>query len=195
MGRLIAGFLEQRGFGVGKKLEDCDAVIISVPIGATAQVIRETAPKMKKGSLLIEICSLKSHLRDALEFAKWFDIEILSLHPMFGPGAELDGQNMIFIPVKGGTKTEKAKRFLGEAGFNLTESTIEEHDRKTAVTQALLHFFILKLSEMADEHFTTPNFRRMAKTQSEHPSLVEPLIFENPFFGETLEKFRIRLNQ
>jgi len=152
----------------------------------------EVAPHMRAGALLMDVCSMKSHLKNAFEFAKQFPIEILSLHPMFGPGSPLEGQNVIGIKIKTGKKSEKVIEFLQDNGFNVTISTIDKHDRKTAVTQALLHFLVMNIHKMSDPRFTTPNFKHVAKAHDEvkkFEELFKPLIFENPFFEETLERF------
>lgn len=208
MGKFIAGFLERFGFEVviadrvlggksNKELaESCDVVVVSVPISATADVIREVAPHMKKGALLVEICSLKARLKEVLGFAEGFDIEILSLHPLFGPIDGLEGLNVIEIPVKPGEKSRRVVEFLEWLGLNVTRSTLEEHDRKVAVTQAIFHHVMFELGRIADLRFATANFNMMtgkysnAKKQKE---LFEPIIFENQFFKQEFTKFMNRL--
>ena len=46
---------------------DSDIVVVSVPIDITDKIISETAPKMKDGSLLMDITSLKAKPIEAMK--------------------------------------------------------------------------------------------------------------------------------
>ena len=176
-----------------KLASSCDIIIVSVPIKKTAQTIREIAPLMKKGAVLIDICSVKSVLKKSFAFAKKFNIEILSIHPLFGPRIKVHKNRKIaIIKIKSGRKSAKFLKFLKKFGFNLFNTTIEEHDKATAVTQALSAQFLRKLIKIADPQFSTTNFDKLlgiSKKISANSEFYEELIRNNPNSRKLFKQF------
>jgi prephenate dehydrogenase len=85
-----------------KELAQSDVVMVSVPIDLTEQVIADIAPKMKQGSLLMDITSVKTMPVHAMQQYAPGGVEILGTHPMFGPTiTDLQGQIVILVPVEG----------------------------------------------------------------------------------------------
>ena len=118
-----------------------DLVFLSTPIRATAYMVRQLAKRMAEGATIAEIASIKGEIGQALaEAHRKYGIKAVSLHPMFGPGAEnIKGQKIIVIPVE---NCEDAARtmnnFLKEAGaVTLWLKSFEEHDRFMALVLAL----------------------------------------------------------
>ncbi len=66
-------------------LDRYDAVIVSVPLAAMPGTLDEVVGRRPRG-LVVEIASIKDHLRDALAAARAAGVRVASLHPMFGPG-------------------------------------------------------------------------------------------------------------
>jgi len=66
-------------------LDTFEVILVSVPLGTTASVLGELVAKRPRG-LLVEIASIKDHLRPVLERAAASGVCTASLHPMFGPG-------------------------------------------------------------------------------------------------------------
>lgn len=107
MGRWLSAFLSLVGHGVDAvdpawaalapspgrwvflgdvaRLDDYDFVVVAVPLGATAQVLDEVVARRPRG-VVVEIASIKEHLRGALQRAHEAGVRCASLHPMFGPG-------------------------------------------------------------------------------------------------------------
>ncbi|MFI5384351.1 MAG: prephenate dehydrogenase/arogenate dehydrogenase family protein, partial [Methanosarcina thermophila] len=108
MGQWFTRFFKERGYevmvwGKGGKIEIArklevpfasnleeavpasDIVIVSVPINVTEEIIAEFAPKMKAGSLLMDLTSIKVKPVEAMKKFTPSDVEILGTHPMFGP--------------------------------------------------------------------------------------------------------------
>ncbi len=130
-----------------KSVQNADIVLVSVPIKSTPDVIREVAPFMKENSLIFDICSLKSSIFLALDEVRHkFNINSLSLHPMFGPGIK-NMKNYVIIVVKvGGTLhyesivNDLLDMFKSD-GIILTETDRKTHDLKVALTLGVPHMF------------------------------------------------------
>jgi len=123
-GQWFVKFFKERGFGVtvwGKNrrldvaeklgvpfaddineaIGESDVVMISVPINITESIIREIAPKMRPGSLLMDVTSIKKGPVDAMERYAPEGVECLGTHPMFGPSIpDIRGQTVILTPTR-----------------------------------------------------------------------------------------------
>ncbi len=77
----------QGRFGSLAEVEDLDsyqAIVVSVPLGRTAEVLDELI-EIRPKALVIEIASIKDELRSTLDRGREAGLRISSLHPMFGP--------------------------------------------------------------------------------------------------------------
>ncbi len=150
-------------------VKDSDIIIVSVPIKKTPIVIKKLEDDLETDSLLLDIASVKE---DAVDAMKEVDVksELVSIHPLFGPGAEdLEGLNIASIPVNPGEKYEKFKETLKELGGRVLEMEAEEHDKIMSVTQSLTHFILLtflsSLNSMSEvekaKDLSTPMFQKL----------------------------------
>lgn len=122
-----------------------DIVIITVPIVNTVDVIKEVAPVMKEGALLMDLTSVKKDPCDAMFKAAPQTVEVVGCHPVFGPMvSDFKGQNFVFCPIR-----EKGKNFLllknilKKEGAKITICTPEEHDKAMGVVQGMTHFMLI----------------------------------------------------
>ena len=166
MGRWCARLLKHAGFqvsissrkdirstakslGVGiASLEDVgqfDVVVLSVPIDSIEGISAEAGSRMKEGSLLMDLSSLKKKPVEAMLRHTSQGVEVIGAHPLFGPGLEsLDGRTIAMVP------TERSSRWLPvirdvfeSAGASVALSSADEHDRKMAIVQGLTHFLYI----------------------------------------------------
>jgi prephenate dehydrogenase len=122
---------------------ESDIVLLSVPIAKTIEVIRQVAPCMRQGSLLMDVTSLKSEPMKAMIRHAPEGVEIIGTHPMFGPTMPaLKGQTMILTPAAGRSEKwlPKIRSLLEAGGARIEMLNPEEHDEIMAVVQALTHF-------------------------------------------------------
>lgn len=123
---------------------DTDVLLVSVPIDITGRVIKRVGPEMHKGSLLMDITSVK---RMPVEMMGRFTnegVEILGTHPLFGPTTKsMRGQTIIFVPLKKGHLYEKIYEMFERKGARIEILTAEEHDEIMSVIQGLTHFILL----------------------------------------------------
>lgn len=198
--RLAEGLGAAFAESLAEALEGCELVLVSVPIGETPRVVRESLGFLKPGSRLAEISSLKSGVVDALREASLRGVVPLSLHPLFGPGADgLEGRRMALIPVAdAGAEVAEAERVFPEA--RLVVVGCEEHDRAMALILSLTHAVNLALAHLAAklglERLTSlagTTFElqlTLAKAVlSEEPSLLAALQSGNRFYAEVLKLF------
>ena len=119
-------------------------VIPAVPISSFREMLMQMAPLLQPGSLVIDVCSVKTLP------AKWMaeilpeSVSILATHPMFGPDSAsrtLEGMKIALCPVRIEDEPyTRIKSYLTSLGLTVIETSPENHDRQIAVSLSLTHF-------------------------------------------------------
>jgi prephenate dehydrogenase len=144
-------------------LEDvaaCEWVVAAVPIGRLREALSRLAPRMGRGQVLVDVCSVKSLPAAWLREAAPPGVAVVATHPLFGPDSaarSLRGLPLVICPPAGGASADDAsdaaaaRRLAGYAGARgLRVITLDpaEHDRAMARTQALTFFLSRVLSRL-----------------------------------------------
>ena len=125
---------------VGRK---ADSVLVAVPVARTPEVLEELAGELGEGKILMDIASVKEGVVSTMRRVGG-RLEMVSLHPLFGPGARtLRGKIVISVPVRGGRRYMEFRRCLISGGARVVEMGATEHDKLMAVVQAATHFLLL----------------------------------------------------
>ncbi|MFZ2412087.1 MAG: prephenate dehydrogenase [Candidatus Methanoperedens sp.] len=163
-----------------------DIVMISVPINITENTIRELAPKMPAGSLLMDITSIKTGPLEAMRKYAPREVEIMGSHPMFGPSIpDIRGQIVIFTPVEG--RCEKwfpvIKSLYEDNGAHIEIMDAVAHDKMMAVVQGLTHFAYISIGAVFRElEFDVAKSRRfMSPMYDIMLDLVGRILAQNPY--------------
>lgn len=136
----------EEGYGLSSPGDagEFDAVLLAVPIRVVEDVARGVGPEMSEGSLLADVTSVKRGPVEAMRESAGEGVEVLGMHPMFGPTADsLQGQTVILTPVDGGRWFERFEDLLRGRGAHVRVSSPEEHDEMMSVIQGLTHFAYL----------------------------------------------------
>lgn len=126
-----------------KEAEECDILLISVPIDKTVDVIKHVAPHIRAGGLLMDVTSLKSEPMKAMTKYARKGVEVIGTHPMFGPTMpSLGGQTIILTPAIGRSETwlPRIRSIFESDGAKIEVLDPDDHDEIMAVVQALTHF-------------------------------------------------------
>ena len=109
MGRLFGPVFERAGYEVlvsgrstpltnSRLAEQCDLVIVSVPIRDTVRVIEEIAPVLTQNQILCDLTSLKVAPVAAMMKS---EAQVIGLHPLFGPTVpSLLHQTIVVCPAR-----------------------------------------------------------------------------------------------
>ena len=203
MGRWFADLLQKEGYDVhlnGRKsamdindlVELCNVIVISVPISATAEMIKKVGPLMPEGSLLMDLTSLKKEPVELMLACSKADV--IGFHPLFGPSLQdVRGQNVVLCPARGSSWLPWLKVILEKKGLVVMEKNPEEHDKMMAIVQALNHLNTISLGIALAEtgiplteinKFSTPIFQTkveiIKKVFTENPGLYTDIIARNP---------------
>ena len=212
MGRWFADLLKKEGHTVhvsGRKTKlssdelarICNVVVVSVPISATAEVIKQIAPQLNKDQLLMDLTSLKTEPLELMMANS--AAEVIGCHPLFGPAIkESAGQNIVLCPGRGTNWFPWLKGLFERKGFNVLERTAARHDEMMSIVQVLNHLNTISLglalaetSQLQDElsKFSTPVFRVkldiVRKLFTEGPGLYADIIAGNPETEKILDTY------
>lgn len=176
-----------------KTAENSDIVIVAVPIASTNDVIEELAPHMQKGSLMMDVTSVKEGPAEKMEECLGEDVDFIPMHPIFGPRTpDLNGQVIVLTPRRKGEWYERIYNYFDRKKARIMETTPEHHDRMMAVVQVLTHFSYistasaiekLKINIKDTEDYESPIYNLMidtiARIVSQNPYLTYSIQHEN----------------
>ncbi len=209
MGSWFAEILKEQGVealctGPGTEISpremarQCRIVVVSVPIAATIEVIRDIGALVPADGLLMDLTSLKKAPVDAM--LKYSRAQVVGLHPLFGPAAENQDLSIGVCPGRGREGLEWITDIFRKSGIRPVFFDPEAHDRVMGLIQGVHHFATLALAlcikesgygreylvDCATRTFTQ-NLDRI-KTMLEQPSgLFGSLLMDNPFTEETMK--------
>ncbi|MDO9044259.1 MAG: prephenate dehydrogenase [Methanobacteriaceae archaeon] len=215
LGKWIASFLKEKGFqvtitsrdelsgnAISKKLDvtyssdsqkvagESDIVIISVPIESTESVIKQVAPHMSKGSLLMDVTSVKEKpailMHEYLAEGAYF----LPSHPMFGPRVRsLEGQVIVLTPLQESEWFNTVFKFLEDHKARVLVTTPEKHDEMMSVVQVLTHFAYISISSTIKKlnldikesrKFASPIYNLML-------DIISRIVAQNPYLVYSIQ--------
>lgn len=182
-------------------VQDVDVVVASVPIEKTVPICKRLLKKMKPQSLLVDVTSVKKGIVNNIMTSLPENIEYLSLHPLFGPDTKnFEGENVLAINPRTGPLSRSILNFLSKSGLKTMRVTVDEHDRKTAVTQALHHFAyaslatcMIKLMKKQDvQKFSTKSLREtieLIQSFSDNIDTILEIQRKNPYAASARRAF------
>lgn len=161
-----------------------DILVIAVPINYTPSVIREVAPFMKDGSLMVDVTSIKEEPSRVMGEVLPDSVEYIPTHPIFGPRTmELDNQIIVLTPDTKGKWYGRVWRYLSGKNMRIIETTAEKHDFMMSIVQVLTHFsFIstasaiekLKVDLGETEDYESPIYNLMI-------DVIARIVSQNPY--------------
>lgn len=199
LGYTVTGFDERRG-DKPSVLGEADLVVSSVPVLVTAETIRKTVKHMKQGACLMEIASLKTGIHETMMEASESGVDILCVHPMWGPSTEtLEGKAIALIPIHD-VEHEKAETLRLFPGSSIEVIDPEEHDRLMSIILSLPYLINLAFaSTIKDEDLAL--LRRFSgstyalqhilalSVAMEKTSLIEGLLSQNQIIENITNKY------
>lgn len=174
-------------------IQNADIVIFSVPIEHTSQTIKEVAPHAPEGSLLMDVCSIKTEAVEALMKYAPKNVEILPCHPMFGPRVPtIKRQIIVLTPIENRSNNwfNRVERYLTNSECEIIITTPEEHDRYMSIVQGLTHFsFITLASTIRKLHINVEKSRSFSSpVYSLMLDMVSRVIYQNPYLYYSIQK-------
>jgi prephenate dehydrogenase len=211
----LRGFFTVRLCDSGRNLEDLcrrhdveavdlpgaarqDVVLLAVPFSQLRSTARAIAPHMRPGSLVVDVCSIKSKPLAVLTEELPSTVDIVGTHPLFGPqsGREgISGLRIALCPGRG-RRERLVERFLrSRLKLDVIRTTAEQHDRQMAYVQGMTHLIarIMVAMEVPRFDHTTATFSHLEKmkdmVRQDSDELFRTIIADNPFAADVVGSF------
>lgn len=174
-------------------IQNADIVIFSVPIEHTVQTIKDVAPHAPEGSLLMDVCSIKTEAAEALNKYAPKNVDILPCHPMFGPRVPtIKRQIVVLTPIENRSDNwfDRVEKFLINSECEIVVTTPEEHDKYMSIVQGLTHFsFITLASTIRKLHINVERSRSFSSpVYSLMLDMVSRVVYQNPYLYYSIQK-------
>ncbi len=200
MGQWFVNFLDSQGFDVvvadpGGSVEGVTSLadwhdaednfaltVVAAPLSTTVEILEEMATSGRQG-LVFDVGSLKSPLLKSLRAMAAAGIQVTSIHPMFGPDAELlSDKHVLFLDAGCPEATAQARRLFDSTMALQTEMSLEDHDRLIAYVLGLSHALnIAFFSVLADSGERVPRLANISSTTFDAQlSVATKVARENP---------------
>lgn len=167
-----------------------DILVISVPIQYTSDVIREVAPFMKSGSLMVDVTSVKEGPTRTMSEALPENVEYIPTHPVFGPRTtRLDNQVIVLTADKKGEWYPKVYDYLAGKNMRIIETTAEKHDFMMSIVQVLTHFSFISTASAIEklrvdlsetEDYESPIYNLMI-------DMIARIVSQNPYLTYNIQ--------
>lgn len=183
---------------IDNNINKSDIILISVPIKSMASTISEVLEYAKKDKIILEISSLKKDIEKEInkKFKKRKD-SIINIHPLFGPGLDINSKQQIIL-IKS-NKTNKQKKIITKL-FPKADITIinaKDHDKSMAYILSLTHFINILFLSMLKKQNNMDYFSTTFKIQynlanailNDRTELLADIQILNKDFNKVLNEF------
>ena len=200
MGAWFARFLDSQGFEVTvadpiapaggfehvtdwRNLElNHDLIVVAAPLRRSNEVLLELA-QCKPAGIVFDIGSLKSPLREGLDALRAAGCRVTSVHPLFGPGANLlSGRHVVFVDLGDRGATDEVRRLFASTMAVPVDMSLEQHDRLMGYVLGLSHALnIAVFSTLTNSGEAAPELARISSTTFDRQlAVASEVARENP---------------
>ncbi|MFG3192437.1 4-amino-4-deoxyprephenate dehydrogenase CmlC [Streptomyces omiyaensis] len=138
----LVGDVTAPGPELAAALRDADLVLLAVHEDVALKAVAPVTRLMRPGALLADSLSVRTGMAAELA-AHAPGVQHVGLNPMFAPAAGMISRPVAAVVTRDGPGVTALLRLVESGGGRPVRLTAEEHDRTTAVTQALTHAVIL----------------------------------------------------
>jgi prephenate dehydrogenase len=132
---------------------DSEIIILAVPPQRMESVLRQIAPHLRAGQIVIDVCSIKEDPARLMEAILPPCVDIVGTHPMFGPQSARDGvagHQIVLCPVRGDGWRRVAWFLRRCLKLRTVVTSPHDHDQQAAMTQGLTHLLARAFLELGE---------------------------------------------
>ena len=150
---------------ISKFVEDSNIIILCTPIKETLKILDRYTMMLRPGTITIEISSVKNPIHKHISniSQKYSYLNFLSIHPMFGPGAQVNSsRNMIMHVPLSLSSIKRESRIFGRLFPKFKRfiiKTPDKHDTLVAILISLIYFINLVFSKLLIEISTSKTLK------------------------------------
>ena len=182
-----------------QEFREHDLIILATPIAQTADVIAKIV-ESKTSALVFDVCSLKEPLIPIVKAAREQGIKIGSIHPMFGPDAQmLAGRNLVLCTFEDNDMVfDEILELFQDTTAQILKIPIENHDELMSIVLGSSHFVNLLFGQFLSQcGYPLSDLNKFASTTFRTQLAVsEPVVHENQnlyFDIQTLNQYSAKM--
>ncbi len=181
-------------------VKNADVIIPCVPISKFEEVIKQISPLIRKGAIIIDVCSVKMFPVDIMKAYLPDSTQIIASHPMFGPDSyrikkRLNGLKLVVWNISAKEENySQVKKFFSDLGLKIIELSPKDHDKFIAASLGY-SYFIGKINQRMNIKRTpidTYDFQllldHVAIIKSDSEQLFSDIQTKNPYAKNVLTK-------
>jgi prephenate dehydrogenase len=174
--------------GFKEATQSADRILICVSISAFEEVVKQIAPSIRDGQVVMDVCSIKEYpvqvMHDHIKQGV-----VLGTHPLFGPGSKgVKHKTYILTPTNPAEEkyAKEFKTWLDKEEAHTFIMTPQKHDELMSVVLGLTHFLglaacetLMEQPDFAETKQVAGTTYRMLFTLAEATALETPDLFAN----------------
>lgn len=210
------GVVDSFSTDIAMAMQDCDLVLLAVPLGAMQPVLESIKPFISERTIITDAGSAKQSVIDAVEqvFAE-LPVNFVPGHPIAGKEKSgvtaADAQlyvdhRVILTPTENSSASaiETVRSLWSALGANVEIMSAGFHDEVFAATSHLPHLLAFALVEMLHEHpelgnvfkYTAGGFRDFSRIASSDPTMWRDIsVFNSAAISKWLIEYRDYLDE
>ena len=161
---------------------DHELIVVATPLRAAARILAALADHRPPG-VVFDLGSIKTPLREPLNGLHAAGVRVASIHPMFGPSANvLAGRHVILVDVGNREALETARALFASTTAATVEMDLDEHDRLVASVLGLSHALnIAFVATLAQSGIDPERLKAVSSTTfGAQLAIAESVARENP---------------
>jgi chorismate mutase / prephenate dehydrogenase len=161
---------------------EVDLIVVAAPLRASAGILLQLAAVAPRG-VVLEIGSVKAPLAASLRALAGAGVAVASLHPMFGPSANLlAGRHVVFIDLGSERANALAQGLFQATMAACVEMPLDAHDRLIAYVLGLSHALnIAFFTALAGSHEDATRLQAISSTTFDRQlGIAADVAAENP---------------
>jgi len=149
-----------------KEIASCNKIVLAVPLSELQDTCTKLAKYVAPGTLITDVTSVKSIPMEMMLNTFPDTVDIVGLHPLFGPDSARNGiHGLTTVLCDGrGDMSNEVERFLNKSlGLNVHRMTADEHDRQMGIVQGLTHIMAraIRAIQRPNEKLWTLSFKHL----------------------------------
>lgn len=169
-----------------EQIAACDIIVLATPVRQFEDVAKALAPHLRDGQMVIEVGSVKALPAEIMKKTLPPFVDIVGLHPLFGPQSGkngIAGLNITVCNVRGDRGACVEQFLSSQLKLRTIVSTPDQHDKELAYVQGLTHL-IGKVFVSLD----LQNFSQSTKAYDLLLQMVEMVRYDSDELFRTIEK-------
>ena len=188
-----------------EELCNSDIIFLCNSISSMDEVCRRISPKLKKGAVVADTCSVKVYPIEMMIKNLPDNVSIVGTHPMFGPDSGRNGVNGLPVAVCveriGRKELDHLLKLFFQLELKVEQLTADEHDHEAAYSQGITHFIgrTLDLLKLQPSRISTTGYKDLLdivqQTCNDEWQLFLDLQKFNPYTEEMRKKLHSSIEE